>query len=149
MKRLVLVAALLVCASVSMAATGTVTEAAVTLSGITKVTVDWTCGANGDVEQTLATRAGTIRRVTFDPDATTPPVNLYDVTLSDSAGIDLLQGLGANLASNAASSVVPLETAGDGASITSGAAVVFCDRLALSITNAGVSKVGRIILHLR
>lgn len=78
--------------------------------GYTRHSVAWVSDAAGAVSgNTVPLPRGHIHRVTFVPDAGgTQPTNLYDATLPDEYGVDLLNGTGANLSNAAAAHFVPL-----------------------------------------
>jgi hypothetical protein len=110
---------------------------------VRRVELDWLSTAGGAVSG-IATKAlsGRLERVVFLPDSGgTQPTNLYDVVLNDPDGLDVLQGIGANLANNADTQAAPvLDTyflpLVDGA-------------LTLVVSNAGNAKGGKVILYLR
>ena len=61
------------------------------------ITWSFTTDASGNVtEETTATINGQISRVAFNPDNTDTPTTLWDFTLKDEDGIDLLCGDGAD-----------------------------------------------------
>lgn len=77
-------------------------------------------------------------RAIFDPDAAgTQPTDQYDVFVNDADGYDVLGGAGANL-SNAAN---VYKTQNDGLACCT-------SKLTLSVSNAGDSKGGVVILYL-
>lgn len=81
---------------------------------IRRLTFDWLSDAAGAVSGLLSPDvSGKLMCVVFTPDGGgTQPTDLYDVTLVDEDGFDVLQGKGANLSNVNASNVVPL--VGDG-----------------------------------
>lgn len=91
--------------------------------------------------------SGEIVRVVFNPSADAPTDN-YDVTLTDEQGVDVLMGLGANLDTVNTSNVRPGISFTDGVE-TSVAPVAVDDKLLLSVTNAGDSNDGVIVLYVR
>jgi hypothetical protein len=109
----------------------------------TRWPINWTSDASGNVSVGIDWPGGTIERVTFWHDPVNTPTNLYDVTLTDEDGIDILGGRGANIASASNTSVVPIVAAStDVYKITVGKGW-----LTLTIANAGNAKGGRIVLH--
>lgn len=92
---------------------------------------------------------GSIERVVFAPGPAPYPTNLYDVTLKDANGFDVLAGLGQNLSSNTASQVVPALASGVAPMTTSACPFVVNDRLILGVTNADFGKQGRVILYVK
>lgn len=117
---------------------GTVTVTYVETRTVKRVALAWVSDASGVVSGTLTkTLSGEIARVSFVPDGGgTQPSDLYDLTLLDADGTDVLSAAGANL-SNASktNSVVP------GRLVDS--------TLELSITNAGNAKGGTLVLWMR
>lgn len=81
---------------------------------------------------------GDLEHVTFAPGADAlQPTNAYDVTLKDEAGVDVLQGGGADLSNTTAKGLFtgkwPVPVAG---------------RLRLAVTNAGTSNGGTVKLYI-
>ena len=111
-----------------------------------KVSIAWTSSAGGAVSgNTFTAPVGDIVQVKFVPGTGgTTPTNLYDVTLIDTDGFDLLEGAGANLSSTAASFTVPVTAAGAQRVFYDGAQV-----LDLVVANAGNAKNGTVILWIR
>ena len=116
---------------------------------VVKHTFDWVSDGSGNA--TLPSRlavSGEIQRVVFVPSATAAPTSLYDVTLTDADGIDVLAGQGANLSASAASSVCPGVPLRDGTTVSVSTGVVD-SVLTLNVSNAGASKAGKVIVYLR
>jgi len=115
---------------------------------VSKVTLDWTSDASGDVSGTHTVYlSGQIERVCFIPDSGgTQPTDQYDVTLEDDNGLDVLQGLGANLSNATATDVVPVVTDGNAGNASPTA---IDDKLELKVANAGNAKGGKVILYIR
>lgn len=144
MKRFVIaaVAALLFSAG-TVFAVGTVTTTTTNVrSGDsplrTTYSLAWTSTAGGAVSGNAVTiRPGKLLSVRFIPaSGGTQPTDLYDVTLVDSDGVDVLAGGGANL-SNAAASIQQWDPP------------MFHDgtrTLDLVIANAGASKTGTVVI---
>jgi len=106
--------------------------------GFTKYTIAWTSDAAGAVSgNTVDVKRGHLRQVKYKPDAGgTQPTDLYDVTLLDADGADLLAGGGANLSNVNASIAVPTAPILlEGQSVTP------------TVANAGNAKGGTIILY--
>lgn len=80
-------------------------------SGVTKVTIPWTCDASGNVtERAVALPAGTLLRLRTTPDGTDAPTDNYDITLLDAVGgADVLGGVGANRSATLTQIAVPVE----------------------------------------
>jgi len=87
---------------------------------------------------TTAILNGVIESVTQIPGGTTP-TTLYDVTITDANGVDVLCGLGANLSS----AVTTYKTKADGLG------AVVNSALTLNVSNAGSAKTGTTIITLR
>lgn len=104
-------------------------------------------GSNGLISQGAAV-SGAIARVVFIPSATAAPTNLYDVTLTDADGVDVLSGQGANLSDTAAYSVCPGIPLKDGTT-TSTILVIVNSVLTLNVSNAGASKSGKVVVYVR
>lgn len=121
---------------------GTVTAVEQTSVGTVKrLKLTWVSSAGGAADYTTTVPFdGDLICASFIPDGGgTQPSNLYDVTLADSDGVDVLNGLGANL-SNAAT-VNKLKS--DGLLAVAGSTLV------LSVTNGGNAKGGVVRLLLR
>ena len=85
---------------------GSITVTTSKVGGLTKYSIAWLSDASGDVSaNTFGVKAGEIIQVGYIPDSGgTQPTDLYDVTMTDENGVDVLTGTGANL-SNATSTV--------------------------------------------
>lgn len=114
---------------------------------IHKVTLSWTTHTDGSATKTTDPLTGTIVGITYNPGSTTPSDN-YDMTLSDEDGFDVLSGQGANLDQSTTTRIVPGVPFKDGTT-TSLAPVAVHGTLALSITNAGDTKNGTLVIYLR
>ena len=85
-------------------------------------------------------------RVSFIPGAgDSAPSNGYGVALLDADGVDVLQGAGAELSGDSATSICPL--IGDGT--TTARPVAIDGSLSLVISNAGNAKSGTVKLFYR
>lgn len=78
--------------------------------GYTRYSVAWLSSAGGAVtENSFDVKRGNLRQVKFFPNAGgTQPTDLYDLTLPDADGFDVLAGVGANLSNATAKVSVPL-----------------------------------------
>jgi len=125
---------------------GTLTLTTVSRSRPRKISFAWTSTAGGAVSGNLTGRlAGTIERVVFKPGtAGSQPSDLYDVTLLDEQGVDVLAGKGANLSNATTTQIVPL--IGDGT--TTDKPVVVNGTLELQVANAGATKSGEVHVYL-
>jgi len=114
---------------------GTVTLTNSLGNGFIKRSLAWVSDAAGVVSANPITVAdGTIRQARIVPGATTP-TDLYDVTLIDDSGIDLLGGLGNNQLA-ASGAIYPFDPP----------LIVEAGTLTLTIANAGNTKNGRVDL---
>ena len=114
---------------------------------VKKITLDWQSDASGDCTGSTKELSGHILRVVFVPDSGgTQPTDQYDVVLNDANGLDVLAGLGANLANNASSQVVPVVTDGNAGNMSP---IAVDDKLTLVVSNAGDTKGGLVILYMR
>lgn len=124
-----------------MAAAGSITDTSSSVNAIgqiTKHSIAWTSDAGGAVSgNTISVQAGRLRQVKFIPDGTTAPTDLYDVTLLDADGADVLVGNGANQSATVAAWYLPANP-------------IFIDAgdLTPTIANAGNAKKGTIILYI-
>lgn len=109
---------------------------------VRSLTVAWTSNASGSVTATINSVRGHITRIVTDPGSAAPTDN-YDITLTDSSGIDLLRGRGANRDTANSEMFVPL--IGDGGTTTT--LISMTPNLTLSITNAGNAKTGSFIIY--
>ena len=83
---------------------------------------------------------GVIERAVFIPDGGgTAPTDLYDVTVTDPDGVDVLAALGANLSGT----LTVVKKHSDGLTAFAG------QKLTLNVTNAGNAKGGVVILYYR
>jgi hypothetical protein len=118
-------------------------------SDVVKHRVSWTSDGSGDAsEVSPQSVSGQIERVVFVPSATAAPTNLYDIVLTDEHGLDVLGGQGANLSNSASSHVCPGTPLKDGTT-TSVRPMVVDGALTLTVSNAGASKAGEVILYVR
>lgn len=120
-----------------------------------KVTIDFvTDDATGSVACTTRKIVGELIKIITDPGSAAPDVN-WDVVLTDEEGVDLsihmddvaIAALIARHTTTTLETYLPLEdTAGTG---RVGAWPVVCDKLTVTVNNAGNSKTGQIILYYR
>ena len=124
-----------------------VTDTPYTYAGVTRIDIRWNASTNtgGTASCTaeLKMYAGRIEHVVFDQDA--GQYYAPDVTLTDVSGVDVLQGAGENVTSNADKQVV-VEIS---SVLTNGVQVTFCDALTFTVTNASPSASGTVRLYLR
>ncbi len=129
-----------------MAAAGSITETVRKTRSIRALVLAWTSDASGVVAEipTAHNISGEIMRIVTAP-GTPAPTALYDVTLLDADGFDVLGGLGANRSATVKEQFVPLT--GDGT--TTNQRVAVDGTLTLTIANAGASKQGTLTLYYR
>lgn len=113
---------------------------------IRHVRLVWTSDAAGAVSGTTVHASGEIVRVVFVPGAGgVQPTDLYDATIEDADGLDVLAGKGANLSNANKSQIVPL--VGDGT--TTAERVAVSGTLELKVAAAGNAKSGTVVVYLR
>lgn len=116
--------------------------------GVWSYAIAWTCDASGNVSaNTFDLARGTLLQARFVPgSAGAQPTDLYDVTMQDADGADILLGFGANQ-SNASAKAFPGQS-GDGAGA---GAVGFVQGGTVTpiVANAGNAKGGTITLLLK
>jgi hypothetical protein len=123
-----------------MAGTVVITQGEGVSSPNKRIVFDWTSDAAGAVNGTLSRRLnGYIRAVKTNPDNTAAPTDLYDITLTDEDGFDVLAGAGANRSTVNTEQIQPT---------INSQPVAVDSPLELKITNAGNAKKGRLILIL-
>jgi hypothetical protein len=103
--------------------------------GYTKYSLAWVSDASGNVTtNTFSVKRGLISQVKFIPDGGgTQPTDLYDMTIVDSDGVDILAGGGVNLSNSTATIGGPVELVQSGT-------------LTPAISNAGNAKGGTVVL---
>lgn len=121
-----------------MAGTITVTEEVI--KNVTKLTYDWLTDASGDASITATSKAysGVILKVVAVPDSGgTAPSDLYDITLTDGASLDVLTGQGTDCPS------------GSNLVIVDDLLPVANDTLSLTVANGGNAKGGIVYVYIR
>ena len=118
---------------------GTVVTTEALTKDVSLITFAWTSASTGAADDTTDTsiNAEILAVVLVPGTSTNAPSDLYDVTLKDSAGVDLLLGQGADL-SNADTIV-----------LKSNLLPVPGNPLILGVTNAGDTKKGTVYVYLR
>lgn len=117
---------------------GTVTLLESAGAGILKVRWEWESTAGGAADKaTVHGYFGEVLALVTIPDAVAAPTALYDVTVEDSEGYDVLQGAGADRSAAAQETAVPT------------AKSVAFGPLTLKVTNAGATKKGVAILYVQ
>jgi hypothetical protein len=123
---------------------GSITTTTSKVGGFTKYSLAWTSDASGNVtSNSVPVKTGELLQVSFIPGSGgTQPSDLYDMTIADANGVDILAGGGANLSNATATTVAgPIST--------------YLRRyleegnITPSISNAGNAKTGTIVLLVR
>ena len=118
-----------------MAGVVTVTESRV--GSMKEIVFNWTSSAGGAADgATTFPYSGKLELLTTIP--TDGPTDNYDLTLLDSDGVDVLAGAGANRATATTQQVLGSSLGAVGNSL-----------LSLHVTNAGDTKSGKVLVHLR
>lgn len=109
-----------------------------------KYSAAWISDASGIVsDNSFRVKSGFIEMVKFVPGSGgSQPTDLYDVTVLDADGVDVIRGAGANLSNAAASAATPITSVALRYFVEAGA-------LTLTVTNAGNAKSGTVILYVR
>ncbi|MCP4668837.1 MAG: hypothetical protein GY849_21070 [Deltaproteobacteria bacterium] len=147
MKKLFLILLIILfCSSAYGAGSCTTTSNFDVGTGLTILTFTWTSTSGGAVSSVggIGPVTGMVHGVQFVPDGTAKPSALYDVTIVDGAGLDVLMAAGANLpqaATDTTNFQTPLNA--DSAKI-----VLYNAVLTPAITNAGDTKAGVIYLYI-
>ena len=108
-----------------------------------KIKWAWTCSSSGNVaasttgNQTTNIYTGKLVGLHTIGDASSAPTASYDLTILDQSSVDVTAGGGANRAAAVENTV--------GASL----GAVVADKLAISITNAGINKAGTVYLFIQ
>ena len=116
---------------------GSITTTVSKKNSLVKYKMDWLSDASGDVDvDAIPMIQGEIQSVHYFPDAGgTQPSDNYDLTMTDSYGVDILTGTGANLSQTTDTYAVP-------ALSTYFKVVIEAGSYDLVIANAGNAKGG-------
>ena len=116
---------------------GSITTTVSKKNSLVKYKMDWLSDASGDVDvDAIPMIQGEIQSVHYFPDAGgTQPSDNYDLTMTDSYGVDILTGTGANLSQTTDTYAVP-------ALSTYFKVVIEAGSYDLVIANAGNAKCG-------
>lgn len=119
-------------------------------TGYRKIIVDWVSDDTaGNVTGTTRKIAGALIKGVTDPGATAPDDN-YDIAITDPEGLDVLTPSEGELGNrDTANSEQTYFLIADAAMTPAATAVhpVVCDALTITITNAGNSKTGQLIIY--
>ena len=107
---------------------------------VRKISWDWLCTDGGVVTSASASKySGIALKVVTVPDGGgTAPTTLYDVTITDEDGVDILCGLGADRSA----------TATEYKSFSDGLGACVDSALTLNVANAGNAKGGKVFLYI-
>jgi len=123
---------------------GTVTIEETTHTSVKEIIFTWTSDAAGDADgTTVESYDGEVLGVVTVP--TTTPTADYDVVLNNDASIDILFGAGANRSNSAIETISPIGGDTNAKPIASLAGT----KLTLEVSNAGDTKAGIVIVHVR
>lgn len=115
-----------------------------------KVIVDWTSDdATGAVSGTTAKIVGTLIKAVTDPGSAAPTDN-YDIAITDELSADVLAACQSTLANRDTTNTEQVYFLVLDAAVTPLAQSVHpvvCDKLTISITNAGNAKNGQLVLY--
>jgi hypothetical protein len=121
--------------------------------GVRKVIADWVSdSATGSATGTTRKIVGELVKVVTDPGSPAPDAN-WDVVLTDEEGVDLsvhmddvaIAALIARHTTTTLETYLPLEDTAGTARVA--AWPVVCDKLTVTVNNAGNSKAGQVILY--
>ncbi len=122
------------------------------LGTLRKVIVDWTSDdTTGAVSGTSKKITGTLIKAITDPSATAPTAN-YDIAITNGESVNVLGGCESDLANRHTANteeVYFMVVDGAGTPLAQPIQPVVSDVLTFSVTNAGNSKLGQIILFYR
>ncbi len=119
---------------------------------IKKIIADWVSDdAAGTASSTTKKIVGRLIKGVTDPGATAPSAN-YDITITDEEGVDVLAACIAagrldNRHTSTSEQVYFFVLNQDGTPLATSVHPVVCDKLTISIANAGNSKLGQLILY--
>ena len=118
--------------------------------GIRRVICDWLSDdSDGTVSGTTDKIVGTLVKGVTDPGSVAPTDN-YDITLTDEEGLDVLGACQSTLANRDTANseqVYFLVLDAAGTPLAQSVHPVVCDKLTVSIANAGNAKTGQLILY--
>jgi len=116
---------------------------------IRRIVIDWTSDdATGQVVITTGKISGELLKAVTDPDAGAAPTADYDIVITDEEGANVLANCYDDLVDRHTSTTQTVDFFLTGAANV-GARPVVCDILTITVSNAGNSKQGRIVLYYR
>ena len=128
---------------------GTIVHTRETIGPINKDILTWTSGTNNNSVSASTTYyiRGQILRVLFAPTATSA-TNIFSITAKDGTGYDILEGRGADVASNAVKNItIGVPVVSD--YVTNVIPMAVNDLFMVALTNCGVTNSGQIIIYSR
>ena len=115
---------------------------------VKRVIIDWTSDdADGTVTATTGKIVGELLKAVTNPSATAPTAN-YDIVITDAEGANVLANCYDDLIDRHTATTETVDFFLTGAANV-GARPVVCDVLTVAVTNAGNSKLGRVVLYYR
>lgn len=112
------------------------------IGDIKRFDFDWISDGSGDVELAINSKMnGFILALVTDPGAAAP-TTLYDITIEDDKGVDILGGVGADRSATAVEAVaVPLDSGLP--------RPISTDSFTFKVTNAGDTKAGLVQIFMK
>lgn len=149
MKRLLWCAAAGLVLQMGCMAAGSVVETRAASAPPQKIVLVWTADGNGVVSENSNPVRGEVTRAVFASGIPAPTGTTYAVTLSDASGIDLLDGRGSAVSTNATQVII-----GTRVTVTAGVTnlipgLVVSGPLTLAISGVGSNATGTVILYAR
>lgn len=116
---------------------------------VKRIIADWTSDdTTGAVSGTTTVKAsGFLLRAVTDP-GTAAPTASYDIAITDDEGADVLGNCFDDLADRHTSNTESVDFFLNDGTTSNGARPSVCSELTFSVTNAGNSKTGQVILYL-
>lgn len=121
------------------------------VGSVNRIVVDWTSDGSGNADTTTKKITGRLIKGVTNPGATAPTDD-YDIAITDPEGLDVLANcpaagrLGNRDTANTECAYFFVANV-DGTPLSMAQNPVVCDPLTIAISNAGASKVGKLILY--
>jgi len=121
---------------------------------MTKVTITWTSAANGTVATSPLEQidGDLIKAVTIPAAGGSAPTDNYDIDITDAAGVNILTNCKVGLHDRDTANTEEqyfFVLNNDSTALSMAKSPVVCDILTVTVTNAGDTKSGTIILYFR
>lgn len=130
-----------------MAASTVVTYDDISINGVSKVTIVWTSASGGGVAVTLKKIVGELVKAVTNPSATAPTDD-YDIVITDPQGANVLGNCNDDLVDrDTANTEVVYFLLNNDDSDGVAAFPVVCDKLTVTVANAGDTKIGTLVLY--